>query len=113
MASAIPPSSASTPCLGLYDSSAERLHRAYSGYVDVEARHLFFYFFESRNDPATDDVVMWINGGSYRLSFADNVVLMLCSMSYRACKYISGQRYDNPTHLRKLIEREALRRWVY
>lgn len=24
---------------------------------------MFFYFFESRSDPANDDVVMWINGG--------------------------------------------------
>jgi hypothetical protein len=38
----------------------------YSGYVDVEARHLFFYFFESRRDPEKDDVVMWINGGACR-----------------------------------------------
>lgn len=30
--------------------------------VDYGTKHLFFYFFESRNDPATDDVVMWING---------------------------------------------------
>ncbi|KIJ17963.1 hypothetical protein PAXINDRAFT_167613 [Paxillus involutus ATCC 200175] len=36
---------------------------AYTGYIDVEARHLFFYFFESRNDPATDDVIFWTNGG--------------------------------------------------
>ncbi|EIW74516.1 serine carboxypeptidase [Coniophora puteana RWD-64-598 SS2] len=36
---------------------------AYTGYIDVEVRHLFFYFFESRNDPTTDDVIMWINGG--------------------------------------------------
>ncbi|KAI0773779.1 peptidase S10 serine carboxypeptidase [Fomes fomentarius] len=27
------------------------------------AKHLFFYFFESRRDPETDDVMMWINGG--------------------------------------------------
>ncbi|CAA7266378.1 unnamed protein product [Cyclocybe aegerita] len=26
-------------------------------------RHLFFYFFESRNDPDEDDVVLWTNGG--------------------------------------------------
>ena len=36
---------------------------AYTGYIDNQARHLFFYFFESRNNPATDDVVLWINGG--------------------------------------------------
>ncbi|KAJ7057134.1 peptidase S10 serine carboxypeptidase [Mycena amicta] len=37
----------------------------YTGYLDVDegAKHLFFYFFESRRDPANDDVVMWINGG--------------------------------------------------
>ncbi|KAJ7698180.1 Alpha/Beta hydrolase protein [Mycena olivaceomarginata] len=36
-----------------------------TGYLDVDqgAKHLFFYFFESRRDPAKDDVVMWINGG--------------------------------------------------
>ena len=26
-------------------------------------RHLFFYFFESRNNPDTDDVIFWTNGG--------------------------------------------------
>ncbi|KAJ7628633.1 Alpha/Beta hydrolase protein [Roridomyces roridus] len=38
---------------------------AYTGYLDVDqgAKHLFFYFFESRRDPAKDDVLMWINGG--------------------------------------------------
>ncbi|CAK5270027.1 unnamed protein product [Mycena citricolor] len=36
---------------------------AYTGYIDVEARHLFFYFFESRSDPDTDDVIFWTNGG--------------------------------------------------
>ncbi|KAJ8482319.1 hypothetical protein ONZ51_g5445 [Trametes cubensis] len=38
--------------------------RAYTGYIDVtEARHLFFYFFESRRDPDKDDVIYWTNGG--------------------------------------------------
>ncbi|KAF8599601.1 serine carboxypeptidase [Ceratobasidium sp. AG-I] len=39
--------------------------KMYSGYLDVDygAKHLFFYFFESRNDPDTDPVLMWINGG--------------------------------------------------
>ncbi|KAE9404338.1 serine carboxypeptidase [Gymnopus androsaceus JB14] len=36
---------------------------AYTGYIDIQARHLFFYFFESRNDPDTDDVIFWTNGG--------------------------------------------------
>ncbi|KIP09855.1 hypothetical protein PHLGIDRAFT_34220 [Phlebiopsis gigantea 11061_1 CR5-6] len=37
----------------------------YTGYLDVDdgAKHMFFYFFESRRDPANDDVMMWINGG--------------------------------------------------
>ncbi|KAF4622848.1 hypothetical protein D9613_001368 [Agrocybe pediades] len=36
---------------------------AYTGYIDVGARHLFFSFFESRNDPLKDDVIFWTNGG--------------------------------------------------
>lgn len=39
------------------------LCRAYTGYIDIEARHLFFYFFESRRDPDNDDVMFWTNGG--------------------------------------------------
>lgn len=38
-------------------------HRAHTGYIDVEAHHLFFYFFESRRDPAKDDIIFWTNGG--------------------------------------------------
>ncbi|KAL1407126.1 hypothetical protein Q8F55_006540 [Vanrija albida] len=38
--------------------------RSYSGYLDVgHGKELFFYFFESRSDPANDPVIMWINGG--------------------------------------------------
>ncbi|KAJ7262496.1 serine carboxypeptidase [Mycena rebaudengoi] len=36
---------------------------AYTGYIDIEARHLFFSFFESRSEPDRDDVVFWTNGG--------------------------------------------------
>ncbi|KAJ3753039.1 serine carboxypeptidase [Lentinula raphanica] len=35
----------------------------YTGYIDIEARHLFFYFFESRSDTDKDDVIFWTNGG--------------------------------------------------
>ncbi|KIP06688.1 hypothetical protein PHLGIDRAFT_128116 [Phlebiopsis gigantea 11061_1 CR5-6] len=36
---------------------------AFTGYIDIEARHLFFYFFESRSEPDKDDVIFWTNGG--------------------------------------------------
>jgi carboxypeptidase C (cathepsin A) len=36
---------------------------SYTGYIDIGTRHLFFYFFESRRDPKTDDVIFWTNGG--------------------------------------------------
>ncbi|KAI3611465.1 carboxypeptidase y precursor [Moniliophthora roreri] len=35
----------------------------YTGYIDIGARHLFFYFFESRSSPEKDDVIFWTNGG--------------------------------------------------
>ncbi|KAF4563804.1 hypothetical protein EYR36_003046 [Pleurotus pulmonarius] len=37
--------------------------KAYTGYIDIQARHLFFYFFESRSEPDKDDVLLWTNGG--------------------------------------------------
>ncbi|KAF9004731.1 Alpha/Beta hydrolase protein [Cyathus striatus] len=39
----------------------------YTGYLDVDAgaKHMFFYFFESRRNPDQDDVMMWINGGLF------------------------------------------------
>jgi hypothetical protein len=36
---------------------------AYTGYIDVEARHLFFYFFKSRGNWTEDDIIFWTNGG--------------------------------------------------
>ena len=40
-----------------------RVTRAYSGYIDIGARHLYFTFVESLNDPTNDPVVIWISGG--------------------------------------------------
>ncbi|ODV72469.1 carboxypeptidase C PRC1 CYBJADRAFT_152644 [Cyberlindnera jadinii NRRL Y-1542] len=39
--------------------------KQYSGYLDIEDedKHFFYYFFESRNDPKNDPVVLWLNGG--------------------------------------------------
>ncbi|ORY83858.1 carboxypeptidase Y [Protomyces lactucae-debilis] len=37
----------------------------YTGYLSVErgTKHFYFAYFESRNDPMNDPLVMWINGG--------------------------------------------------
>ncbi|QRW09337.1 Serine carboxypeptidase [Ceratobasidium sp. AG-Ba] len=36
----------------------------HSGYLDVsDERHIFFWFFEARNNPSTAPVVIWLNGG--------------------------------------------------
>ncbi|KZO96372.1 alpha/beta-hydrolase [Calocera viscosa TUFC12733] len=36
----------------------------YSGYLDIsDGKHLFFWFFESRSSPASDPLVLWLNGG--------------------------------------------------
>ncbi|KAG8881177.1 hypothetical protein FRB97_009808 [Tulasnella sp. 331] len=37
--------------------------KSYTGYIDFQARHLFFYFFLSRDQPDIDPLLMWINGG--------------------------------------------------
>ncbi|KAL2915598.1 hypothetical protein HK105_204783 [Polyrhizophydium stewartii] len=38
--------------------------KQYVGYLDTDDdKHFFFWFFESRSAPATDPVVLWLNGG--------------------------------------------------
>ena len=38
--------------------------KSYSGFIDLaDDKHLFFWFFESRHDPASDPITLWINGG--------------------------------------------------
>ncbi|KAK9763844.1 hypothetical protein K7432_009137 [Basidiobolus ranarum] len=44
--------------------------KQYAGYLDIAAdKHLYYWFFESRNKPATDPVVLWLNGGPGCSSF--------------------------------------------
>jgi len=38
--------------------------KQYSGYLDIDDdKHLFFWFFESRNKPSKAPLVLWLNGG--------------------------------------------------
>ncbi|GJJ11597.1 hypothetical protein Clacol_005832 [Clathrus columnatus] len=54
--------------------SCDNSVKSYTGYIDIEARHLFFSFFESRNDPSKDDVVLWTNGGPCRIQSENSTV---------------------------------------
>lgn len=36
----------------------------WAGYLDYkDSKHFFYWFFESRNDPVNDPVILWLNGG--------------------------------------------------
>ncbi|KAK2867883.1 hypothetical protein FQN49_003372 [Arthroderma sp. PD_2] len=35
----------------------------YTGWLDIGPKHLFFWYFESQNDPENDPLTLWINGG--------------------------------------------------
>lgn len=54
---------------------------SYTGYIDVGVRHLFFYYFESRDKPAEDPVLLWTNGGSSSVVVYSYYVFLSTSLS--------------------------------
>ncbi|RPD60753.1 alpha/beta-hydrolase [Lentinus tigrinus ALCF2SS1-6] len=70
--------------------------QAYTGYIDIEARHLFFYFFESRRDPDTDGIVLWTNGGKGGSS-ALGLFMELGSFSSRHFQQVLRETYEGMT----------------
>ncbi|KAG5513365.1 hypothetical protein PMAC_001428 [Pneumocystis sp. 'macacae'] len=37
--------------------------KQHAGYIDIEDKHFFFWFFESRSNPSKDPLLIWLNGG--------------------------------------------------
>jgi cathepsin A (carboxypeptidase C) len=35
----------------------------YTGWLDIGPKHLFFWYFESQNEPASDPLTLWLTGG--------------------------------------------------
>ncbi|EPS37223.1 hypothetical protein H072_9117 [Dactylellina haptotyla CBS 200.50] len=58
--SSLPPRTFNTASLGI-DANVKQ----FSGYIDDNPndKHFFYWFFESRSNPANDPLVLWLNGG--------------------------------------------------
>ncbi|KAK4905972.1 hypothetical protein LTR66_017761 [Elasticomyces elasticus] len=45
------------------DSLCDAGSAQYTGWLDIGPKHLFFWYFESQNDPIGDPLTLWMNGG--------------------------------------------------
>lgn len=46
-----------------HDSLCDAHSAQYTGWLDVGAKHLFFWYFESQDNPKDDPLVLWLTGG--------------------------------------------------
>jgi carboxypeptidase C (cathepsin A) len=80
-----------------HDTWCDPHARSYTGYIDTGfGNELFFYFFESRSQPETDPVVMWINGGpggssAMGLFMEQGELGEVCCRATHACRTLSDQ----------------------
>lgn len=45
------------------DSICDAHSAQYTGWLDIGPKHLFFWYFESQNDPKNDPLTLWMTGG--------------------------------------------------
>ena len=45
------------------DSICEARSKQRTGWLDVDSKHFFFWYFESQNDPTNDPLLLWLTGG--------------------------------------------------
>jgi len=64
------------------------MSRSYTGYIDIGAKHLFFYFFESRSP--SSDLILWTNGGPGCSS------ALGLFMELGPCRILSEEDISNP-----------------
>lgn len=61
-----------------------RGEKQWTGTVDVtDDRRLFYWFFDSRNDPANDPVILWFNGYVQNISGQLDLCMSLVNSSVR------------------------------
>jgi carboxypeptidase C (cathepsin A) len=63
---------------------------SYTGYIDIGAKHLFFYFFESRSP--SSDLILWTNGGP---GCSSSLGLF---MELGPCAIVSEENIDTPKY---------------